>query len=69
MIVRLALTPFEKVMLCTGDKAAIYKLSDISLEYDAILHKDFATMIGEMYAGATSFPYTKVTPNSLPDVI
>ena len=56
-------------MLCTGDKAAIYKLSDISLEYDAILHKDFATMIGEMYAGATSFPYTKVTPNSLPDVI
>ena len=28
-----------KVILCSGDTAAIYKLSDISLEYDATFDK------------------------------
>ena len=51
----------EKVILCTGDTNATYKLSDISLEYDAIPDKPYATSIGEMYTGTTSIPYTKVT--------
>ena len=37
LIVRLELNSSEKVILCIGDTAATYKLSDISLEYDAIL--------------------------------
>ena len=45
----------------TGDTNARYKLSDISLEYDAIFDKPYATTIGEMYTGTTSIPYTKVT--------
>ena len=61
LIVRLELNSSEKVILCTGDTSATYKLSDISLEYDAIFDKPYATSIGEMYAGTTSTPYTKVT--------
>ena len=38
-----------------------YKLSDISLEYDAIFNEPYATSIGEMYTGTTLIPYTKVT--------
>ena len=45
----------------TGDTNARYKLSDISLEYDAIFDKPYATTIGGMYTGTTSIPYTKVT--------
>ena len=52
----------EKVILCTGDTNATYKLSDISLEYDAIFDEPYATSIGEMYTGTTSILYTKVTP-------
>ena len=37
LIVRLELNPPEKVIFCTGDTSATYKLSNISLEYDAIL--------------------------------
>ena len=36
LIVRLELNSSEKVILCTGDTSATYKLSDISLEYDKI---------------------------------
>ena len=36
LIVRLELNSSEKVILCIGDTSATYKLSDISLEYDAI---------------------------------
>ena len=61
MIVRLELNSSEKVILCTGDTSATYKLSDISLEYDAIFDKPCDTSIGEMYTGTTSIPYTKVT--------
>ena len=59
--VRLELNSSEKVILCNGDSAAIYKLSDISLEYDAIFDEPYATTIGELYAGINSIPYTKVT--------
>ena len=61
LIVRLELNPSEKVILCTGDTSATYKLSDISLEYDAIFDEPYATTISEMYNGTTSVPYTKVT--------
>ena len=62
LIVRLELNSSEKVILCTGDTAATYKLSDISLEYDAIFDEAYATTIGELYAGTMSIQYTKVTP-------
>ena len=61
LIVRLELNSSEKVILCTGDTSATYKLSDISLEYDAIFDEPYATTIGEMYAGTTLIPYIKVT--------
>ena len=51
----------EKVILCTEDAAAAYKLSDISLEYDALFNELYATTVGEIYTGTTSIPYTKVT--------
>ena len=51
----------NKVILCAGDNSTAYKLSDISLEYDAIFDEPYATSIGEMYTGTTSILYTKVT--------
>ena len=61
LIVKLELNWSEKITLCTGDTSATYKLSDISLEYDAIFDESYATTVGEMYKGTTSIPYTKVT--------
>ena len=61
LIVRIELNSAEKVILCTGDTNATYKLSDISLEYDAIFHEPYAITIGEICTGTTSIPYTKVT--------
>ena len=61
LIVKLELNSSEKVILCTGDTSATYKLSDILLEYDAIFDEPYATTIGEMYTRTTSIPYTKVT--------
>ena len=60
LIVRVELNSSEKVILCTGDTNAKYKLSDISLEYDAIFDESYATNIDEMYTRTTSIPYTKV---------
>ena len=56
LIVRLELNSSEKVVLCTGDTPATYKLLDIWLEYDAISDEPYATTIGEMYTGTTSIP-------------
>ena len=47
--------------MATGDTSATYKLSDISLEYDSIFDEPYARTIGDMYAGTTPIPYTKVT--------
>ena len=47
-IVRLELNSSE-IILCTGDTSATYKLSDISLEYDAYFDEPYATTISEMY--------------------
>ena len=54
LIIRLELNSSEKVILCTRDTNATYKLSDISLEYDAIFDEPYATSIGETYTGTTS---------------
>ena len=61
LIVRLELNSAEKVILFTEDINATYKLSDISLEYDVIFDKPYATTIGEMCTGTTSIWYIKVT--------
>ena len=61
LVVRLELYSSNKVILCNGDTSATCKLSYISLEYDAIFDEPYATTIGQMYAGTTSTPYTKVT--------
>ena len=61
LIVRLELNSTEKIILCTGDTAATYKLSNVSLEYDAIFDEPYDKTIGEMYSGTTSIPCTKVT--------
>ena len=63
LIVKFELNSSEKVILCSGDTSATHKLSDISLECDAIFDEPYATSTGEMYAGTTSIPYTKVTSN------
>ena len=42
-IIRLELNSSENMILCKGDNAATYKLSDISLEYDAIFDKRYST--------------------------
>ena len=60
LIVKLELNSPGNVILCTGDTSATYKLSDISLKYDAIFDEPYATTIGEIYTGTTSIPYTKV---------
>ena len=57
LMVRLELNSSEKVILCTGDTNATYKLSDISLEYDVIFDEPYATSISEMYTRTTSIPY------------
>ena len=61
LIVRIELNSAEKAILCTGDTNATYELSEISLEYDPIFDEPYTMTIGEMYAGTTSIPYTKVT--------
>ena len=61
LIVRLELNSSEKVILCTGNTSATYKLSDFLLEYDAIFDEPYATSIGEVDTRTTSTPYTKVT--------
>ena len=60
LIVRLELNSPEKLILCTGDTSAAYKVSDISLECDAIFDEPYPKIIGEMYNGTTSIPYIKV---------
>ena len=49
------------MILRSGNRAPTYNISDISLEYDAVFNEPYATTIGELYAGTTSIPYTKVT--------
>ena len=50
------------------DTAAIYKLSNIFLEYDTKFDKFYAAVIDEMYAGTASISYNEVT-YPLPDAV
>ena len=59
LIARLELNSAEKIPLASGETAAIYKISDIALEYDAIFDLDYAAMFEYLYS-ETSIPYTKV---------
>ena len=61
LIVRIELNSAKHVILCTEDTNAIYEISDIFLEYDAIFDNPYITSIGEMDAGGMLIPYTKVT--------
>ena len=61
LIVRFELNSSEKVISCTGDTSAPYKLSDIFLGYDVIFDKPYATAINELYARTKSIPYIQVT--------
>ena len=49
------------MILCTGDTNAVYKISDIILEYDAIFDDPYATIIREVCIREMLIPYTKVT--------
>ena len=60
LIARLELNSAEKILLASGDTAATDKISDITLEYDAIFDLDYAAMFENLYS-ETSIPYTKVT--------
>ena len=60
LIVRLELNSSEKIILRSGDIEATYKISDISVECDAIFEERYATKIGGLNAGTTSIPYFKV---------
>ena len=52
---------FWKVIFCSGDTAATYKISNTSLEYDAIFEKRYATTIVDLYTEITLIQYIKVT--------
>ena len=39
----------KEVILCTGDTNAVYNISDIILEYEAIFDDPYATIIREAY--------------------
>ena len=47
------------VILCGRDTAATYKLSDISLEYDAKFGQCYAIMTGKLYAATMLILHTK----------
>ena len=53
LIVRFELNSSEKVILCTGDASATYKLSDIMLKYHAIFEEPYATTTDELYDRTT----------------
>ena len=63
LFVRFELNSSENspVILCNGYTAAICKLLDISLTYDAIFDEGYATKIGQLYGGTASILYAKVT--------
>ena len=58
---RLELNFAESVILRGGDIAATHKILEISLEYDAIFVRSFATILGELYAAAALIPCIKAT--------
>ena len=47
--IAIELNSAKEVILCTGDTNAVYKISDIILEYDAIFDDPHATGIRGVY--------------------
>ena len=47
--IAIELNSAKEVILCTGDTNAVYKISDIILEYDAIFDDPHATSIRGVY--------------------
>ena len=60
LIVRLEINYSEKLVLCSSDTAATYKVSDISVDYIGKFDERYAAMIGELYAGTIPIPYSQV---------
>ena len=60
LIVSLEINYSEKLVLCSSDTAATYKLSDISVDYIGKFDERYAAMIGELYAGTALIPYSQV---------
>ena len=60
LIVTIELNKPEKVMLCSGDTAATYTISDIALEYDVIIDAVYTEKVSVAQQNS-SYPYTKVT--------
>ena len=61
LILRFELNSSEKMILCSRDTVATYKLSNSSLECDAIFDQSYAATISDLHAGIASSPYTKVS--------
>ena len=59
LTITIELNPAKKVILCTRDTKAIYKILDINLEYDGIFDISYATSIREIYSGRLSIPYAR----------
>ena len=61
LTITIELNSAEAGILCTGDTNAMYKISDINLEYHGIFDISYHTSIREIYSGSLSISYTKVT--------
>ena len=61
LAITIELNSTKEGILCTGDTNAVYKISDIILEYDATFDDLYATCIGKMYIRGMSIPCTRVT--------
>ena len=53
-------------MLCSNDALATYTISDLALEYDAIIDAGYTEKVS-VAQGQSSYPYTRVTRLILPD--
>ena len=60
LVVTIELNKPEKVMLCSGDTAATYTISDIALENDAIFDTGYTAKVSVAQQNS-SYLYTRVT--------
>ena len=67
LVVTIELNKPEKVMLCSGDTAATYTISDIALEYDAIIDTGYTEKVSIAQQNS-SYPvykgYKIILPNT-----
>ena len=60
LIVTIELKKVEKVMLCSDDAAATFTISNIALEYDAIIDAGYTEKVSRAQQESL-YPYTMVT--------